>query len=542
MSAPAPPVPPGPASSSGGPFAPLRVGLFRALWIAAIASNIGTWIQNVGEKWQMAALTKSPLLISLIETGTTLPMLLLALSAGALADIVDRRKLLIAAQTYMMVVAATLSLVTFLHLITPFVLLTMSLLVGVGSALTGPAWQASVPEILPRKDVPAGVSLNSAGYNVSRAVGPAVGGLIVGALGPAFAFLVNAISFLGTVLVLLSWKRTPTTRDLPAERFLGAIKLGLRYARYSRPLQVILLRAFGYVFFAGVIFSLTPSLAIHHLHLSSSAFGFLLGCIGAGAVTATTVLPYLRSRLSPNTLFATFTCLTSGGHFVLAFVERPVPVSLALFVCGGGWLSVLSTLNTAVQLSVPSWVRARAFGAYITTWGGSMAIGAALWGTVAEHRGLPFTFAATAVGMLVFFAATGRMRVHALYQELDLEPFRPHPHPPEPIEPETGPILVELRYRIPRGRSAAFREAMRDVRRIRIRDGAIRWSLFEEPSHGDGPVEFLEGFLSPTWGEHLRQHHRATQADREVFHAAYALDPEGKPRVRHLVAAWEELV
>lgn len=540
MSAPAPPVPSGPASSAG-PFGPLRVKLFRALWLAAIASNIGTWIQSVGEKWQMAELTKSPFLISLIETGTTLPMLLLALSAGAIADIVDRRKLLIVAQTYMMLVAATLSVVTFLHLITPFVLLTMSLLIGVGSAVTGPAWQASVPEILPRKGVPAGVALNSAGYNVSRAVGPALGGLVVGALGPAFAFLLNAVSFLGTVLVLLSWNRVKTTQDLPAERFLGAISLGLRYVRYSRQLQVILVRAFGFVIFAGVIFSLTPSLAIHRLHLSSSAFGFLLGAIGAGAVTATTCLPYLRSRLSPNTLFATFTALTAAALLVLAFIEKPVPVAVALFVCGGGWLSVLSTLNTAIQLSVPSWVRARAFGAYITTWGGAMAIGAALWGAVAERRGLPFTFTATAVGMLMFLAATGRLRVQALYQELDLTPFRDRPHPPEPIEPETGPILVELRYRIPRGKSAGFRDAMRAVRRIRIRDGAIRWSLFEEPSHGEEPIEFLESFLSSTWGEHLRQHHRATKEDREILQGAYALDPDGKPRVEHLVAAWETL-
>lgn len=536
--------PAGPASpvTSVTPLSPLRVRVFRALWMAAVASNVGTWIQSVGEKWQMASLTTSPLLISLIETGTTLPMLLLALSAGAVADIVDRRKLLIAAQTYMMCVAATLSALTFLHLVTPVVLLSMSLLIGVGSALTGPAWQANVPEILPRPLLPAGVALNSAGYNVSRAVGPAIGGLVVGALGPAFAFALNAVSFLGTVIVLVRWKRVPPTQDLPAERFLAAIKLGLRYTRHSRPLRVILLRTAGYVFFAGVAFSLTPSLAIHRLHLSSTAFGLLLGCIGAGAVTATTFLPALRARLAPNVLLGTFTVTTAAAHLVLAFVERPVPVGLALFVCGAGWLSTLSTLNTAIQLSVPSWVRARAFGAYITTWGGAMAIGAALWGAVAERIGLPATFAATAAGHLLFLALAGRRRVEALDQELDLEPFRPHPHPPEPIDPQTGPILVELRYRIPRESRTRFREAMREVRRLRIRDGAIRWSLFEEPAGEDtAEVVFLESFLSSSWGEHLRQHHRATQQDRDLFLAAYRLDPEGRPRVKHLVAAWEDL-
>lgn len=391
-----------------GVLSPLRVSVFRALWMAAFASNVGTWIQSVGEKWQMAALTTSPLLISLIETGTTLPMLLLALSAGAIADIFDRRKLLIAAQTYMMCVAATLSLLTFLHLITPAVLLTMSLLIGVGSALTGPAWQANVGEILPRPLVPYGVSLNSAGYNASRTLGPAIGGLVVGALGPAFAFALNAVSFLGTVIVLVRWKRVPPTRDLPSERFTAAIKLGLRYTRHSVPLRVILLRTAGYVLFAGVAFSLTPSLAIHELHLSSAAFGLLLGCIGAGAVTATTYLPALRARLTTNALLGTFTVLTAGSHLVLAFLERPVPVACALFVCGAGWLSILSTLNTAIQLTAPGWVRARAFGTYITTWGGTMAIGAALWGAVAERVGLPATYCITAAGHLVFLSLAGR--------------------------------------------------------------------------------------------------------------------------------------
>ncbi len=391
-----------------GPLSPLRVRVFRALWMAALASNVGTWIQNVGEKWQMATLTTSPLLLSLIETGSTLPMLLLAISAGAIADIVDRRKLLIAAQTYMMCVAATLSLLTFLHLITPGVLLLMSLLIGVGSALTGPAWQANVGEILPRPLVPHGVALNSAGFNASRAIGPAIGGLVVGALGPAYAFALNATSFLATVIVLLRWKRVPPPRDVPPEDFVAAVGAGLRHVRESVALRAILLRTAGYVFFASVGFSLTPSLAIHELHLSSTKFGLLLGCIGAGAVSATTYLPALRARLTTSALLGTFTVLTAGAHLVLAFLERPVPVACALFVCGAGWLSTLSTLNTAIQLSAPAWVRARAFGTYITTWGGSMAIGAALWGAVAERLGLPATYCITAAGHLAFLALAGR--------------------------------------------------------------------------------------------------------------------------------------
>lgn len=527
--------------SSVRPFEPLRVRVFRALVIASIASNVGTWIESVAEKWLMAALTTSPLLLSLLETGTSLPLLLLALPAGALADIVDRRRLLIGAQTFMMLVAGALSLLGYAHLLTPWILLAMSVLIGVGAALTGPAWQAIVPELLPRPLVPAGVALNSAGFNVSRAVGPALGGLVVAALGAPFAFLLNAVSFFGTVIVLKGWKRDVAPADLPGERFLGAMKVGVRYVLHSRELRVILLRAVGFVFCGGVIFSLLPSLAIHRLALGSTAFGLLLGCVGLGALVAIFLLPRLRSALTPNTLLAAFTALFSGALLVLAFVRSGIAVGAALFVCGMGWLSVLSTCNTAIQLSVPSWVRARAFGAYIATWGGGLAVGAAVWGLVAEHAGLPATFAAASGAMIASLLATRKLRIAALYQELDMRPIREAPHPPAPIPLERGPILVHLEYAVKASDAPAFREAMQGIRRIRIRDGAVGWALFEEPaSTGTASIAFIETFVSSSWGEHLRQHHRATVADRAVFTAAYGFTPGGRPRIRHLVASWDE--
>lgn len=529
------------AAAGPGPFEPLRDRVFRALVLASIASNVGTWVQSVGEKWLMAALTPSPLLMSLIETGTSLPLLVLALPAGALADIVDRRRLLIVAQTYMMVVAGLLSALTFAHLVTPGLLLTMSVLIGVGAALSGPAWQAIISDILPRPLVPAGVALNSAGFNVSRAVGPALGGLVVATLGPRVAFFLNAVSFLATVLVLQAWKRTVTPSDLPAERFLVAMRVGVRYVRHSSELRVILVRSVGFVFCGGIVFSLLPTLAIHRLGLGSSEFGVLLGCFGAGALGATFIVPRLRERLSPNRLLAAFTVVFAAGLLVLAFVKSAVVVGATLVVCGAAWLAVLSAYNTAVQLSVPSWVRARAFGAYIATWGGGLAIGAAVWGVVAEHAGLPATFAAASAAMLLALALTRKMRIAALYQDLDLTPIRPAPHPPEPIALERGPILVQLEYTIAKPDIPAFREAMRAIRSVRIRDGAVGWSLFEEPAPPENPSRaFVETFLSSSWGEHLRQHHRATVEDRGVFTAAYRFTPGERPRIRHLVAAWDE--
>lgn len=528
-------------ASTVGAFEPLRVSIFRALVIASIASNVGTWIENVAEKWLMAALTTSPLLLSLLETGTSLPLLLLALPAGALADIVERRRLLIAAQTFMMAVAAALALLGFTHLVTPGILLGMSVLIGVGAALTGPAWQAIIPELLPREYVPAGIALNSAGFNVSRAVGPALGGLVVAALGAPFAFLLNAASFFATVLVLKRWKRSVAPSDLPGERLLGAMKVGARYALHSRELRVILVRTVGFVFCGGIMFSLLPSLAIHRLGLGSTAFGVLYGCIGAGALSAIVVLPRLKPAFTPNALLSAFTLLFAGALVVLAFVKSAVLVGAALFACGTAWLSVLSHYNTAIQLSVPSWVRARAFGAYIATWGGALAVGAAVWGAVAERAGLPATFGSAAAAMLAALLFTRKLRVAALYQELDLTPIRETPHPPEAIALERGPILVNLEYAVAPADASAFRRAMRGVRRVRIRDGALGWALFEEPAPGPGgTITFAESFLSSSWGEHLRQHHRATMADRAVLEGAYRFTPGGRPKIRHLVASWDE--
>ncbi|HJU83087.1 MAG TPA: MFS transporter, partial [Holophagaceae bacterium] len=236
------------------------------------------------------------------------------------------------------------------------------------------------------------------------------------------------------------------------------------------------------------------------------------------------------------------TLLAAAAQALIAFVPHAPTVAVCLLASGMSWLGILSTINTAIQLSVPSWVKARAFGTYHMAWGGSMALGAAFWGGVAQRLGLSATFALSAVGMVVALAFLGRLRITALDEDLDLSHLRPAPHPPSPIAPEAGPILVQMEYRIPADRRRDFQEAMREVRHLRLRDGAMRWALFEDPdAAGEGFLRFVESYLSSSWGEHLRQHHRATMADQEIFAAAYRLDPEGRPRVRHLVAAWEDL-
>lgn len=522
-------------------FSPLRSRVFLSIWIAAMTSNVGSLIQSVGEKVQMTQLTPSTLLVALIETGTALPILVLGLAAGAIADIVDRRRWLITTQIFMLAVAGVMSLLTFLHVITPVILLLMAMLIGIGSSLSMPAFQAIVPEILPKKDLSGGVALNSAGYNISRTIGPVLGGLIVGWFGAGWAFLLNAISFLGVVVVLWKWKRPAPSQDLPSERFLGAMKVGFRYARHSWPFQILLIRTIGYIWFSGVIFSLLPALVIHHLKLGSAAFGLLMGCIGIGAVLITFVLPTLRSRYNANQLLDGFTLLAVVAQALIAFKPHTLVVAVCLLLAGMSWLAIFSTINTAIHVSVPSWVKARAFGAYQMAWGGASAFAAAFWGAVAERFGLTIGFALSAMGMLMVLLFIRRLHISAFEKEQDLSPHQDTPHSDTPIPLDAGPILVQLEFRVPVEHREAFVEAMQSVRRLRLRDGAMRWALFEEPgSEDDHPIKFMECYLSSSMGEHLRQHHRNTNEDREILARAFRLDLAGRPMARHLVAVGEE--
>jgi MFS family permease len=515
---------------------PLRSRVFMMVWVANMASNIGTQVQSVGEKWQMAHLSASPLLIALIETGATLPVMLLGLAAGAVADIVDRRRLLVTTQVAMLACAAALSGLTFLGRVSPGALLAMAFLIGVGSALSMPAFQAIVPELLDRDSLPGGVALNSAGFNLSRALGPALGGLVVGLLGAGWAFALNAVSFLAVVVALLAWERRPPRASLPGERFLGAMKVGFRYARHERPFQVILVRALGYSWFAGVIFSLVPALAIQDLRLSSAGFGALMGCVGAGAVLAVFTLGPLRRRLSTNAILAGFSLLAALAQAVMAWVPHTPTVALCLVASGMAWLAILSTVNTAIQLSVPPWVKARAFGAYHMVWGGAMALGAAFWGAAAQRFGLRAALSLSAAGMAVALVPLHRLRITALDRDLDLDPHHEAPHQPSAIPLEAGPVLVQAEYRVAGAEREAFLAAMGPVRRLRLRDGAMRYALFEEPDRPlEGGARFLETYLNSTMGEHLRQHHRATAQDRAVLAAAWRHTLDGRAETRHLV-------
>jgi MFS family permease len=402
-------------------WSPLRQPIFRALWIAAAASNVGTLMQNVGAAWLMTTLAGSPLMVALVHTATSLPIFLLALPAGALADVVDRRRLLLFTQGWMLAAAAGLGVLTLLGATTPLVLLMLTFILGLGAAMNAPAWQAIVPELVPRPELPAAVVLNSVGFNMARGVGPALGGLVVAAAGAGVVFLLNAASFLGVIVVLFYWKRPSLKSSLPSERITGAIRTGMRYARQAPVLRAVLLRVGTFAFFATALLALLPLLARNKLGLGSTGYGGLLGAFGLGAIVGAAILPEIRRRISIELLAQVAAILFAGVVIAVAYLRNFSLVCGVMIVGGVAWLTLLSSFNTSIQVSVPSWVRGRALAFYLLVFFGSMAGGGVLWGTVAEFIGIPLTLLCTAAGLMGGLFVTGRYPMTP-EKELDVTP------------------------------------------------------------------------------------------------------------------------
>jgi len=517
-------------------WSPLVFTAFRWLWIASIVSNVGTWMQNVGAAWLMTSLPQSsPLLVALVQTATNLPVFMLGVPAGAIADLVDRRKLLLVTQGWMLAAAGVLGALTVLGIIGPYPLLWLTFALGLGSAMNGPAWQAIMPELVPKRELPAAIALNSVGFNLARAAGPALGGLVVAAVGAGAAFILNAISFVGVLIVLHWWKREPEHEAIGSEGVGPAIWAGIRYVRFAPFMHSVLLRSGLFVISASAIWAILPVVAKVELHSESTAYGVLLGFLGLGSITGALILSRLRQQLSREVLATSGVVLFGLANIGLAAATR-FSVVCALMMAGGiGWMTVNSTLNTAAQTSLPGWVRARALGVYLLVFQGAMAIGSVIWGAVASRYGLRFTLLLAGLALIVAAAITGRLRLGAA--DLDTTPSQHWPEPKIIVEPdlEHGPILITVEYSIDPERGAGFARVMKEMERIRRRDGAIQWGLFEDAGT---PGRYLEMFLVESWGEHLRQHARVTVADRAVEERAQAFHrlPQ-PPKITHWLAA-----
>src|SRR5882762_3441543 len=389
------------AGSLASAWSPLRESVFRALWMATVVSNIGTWMQDVGESWLMTSLTPSPVLVALEETFGSLPVVLIALPAGALADIVDRRRLLLFMQGWMVVAAGAMGVLALMGQMTPARLLSLTFLLGIGTAMSNPVWQAITPELVRPTDLPAAITLSVVGINVARAIGPALGGFIIAASGPWAVFFLNAASFIAIMVVVYRWQPAPRRSKLPPEDIIGAMRTGTRYLRHSPELQTVLIRSGIFIVCASALWALLAQQARRGLGLGSFGYGLLLGCIGLGALVGAWLLPKARERFSMNELVAAGTVGFALATVALAYVHSFAVLAVALAAGGVAWIAVLSSLNISAQIFTPSWVRARVMAVYLLVFFGGLAGGSAVWGFAAARLGVSTALLFATVGLLI---------------------------------------------------------------------------------------------------------------------------------------------
>ena len=525
-------------SAGASPLAVFRYRTFAMLWIATIVSNIGGWMYSAAAGWLMTSLTKDAFLVSLVQVANSAPLFLLAMVAGALTDIVDKRRLLIWGESATAVFSGVFAAYVWFHWVTASSLLWFMFLVSVCGALTSPAWQAVVPSLVPKEELPAAISANSVGFNLSRAVGPALAGAIIGPLGIAAPFVINAVSNFGVIGVLAGWREPKVTADvLPAERFSSAVGVGLRYAINNTALRKTFVRTVAFFLFASSYWALLPLVARLRVSGGPAVYGFLLGAIGVGAVGGAFVMPHLKKRLGADGLVAAASAGTAIAVVLFAFAREPIVALIASLVAGAAWIFGVATLNVSAQLALPDWVRGRGLAMYMTIMFGSLTLGSALWGQLATLTSLQAALFISAGAMLVAIPLTWRWKLQT-GERLDLTPSTQWPAPvvSRSIEGADGPVLVTIAYRLARAEDRqSFLSALDELQHERLRDGASSWGIFEDTSQSG---RFLETFLVASWTEHLRQHQRVTHADYVLQEQVIEL-LEGEPEIAHFIAPKE---
>jgi MFS family permease len=485
------------------PWAPLHNPIYRNLFIASFVSNIGTWMQSVAAQWFLVEKHSSDTVVALVQTASLGPTLLFALFAGVLADLFDRRRLLIVLQTYAVLVAAALALLTYLGRVGPTSLLMFTLAIGCASALAAPAWQAIQPEVVPREQIPAVSTLGSVSGNAARAIGPAIGGVILALSGPAAVFAINAISFAGIIVALLVWKRPKQIAPLEREHFGQAIITGLAFVNNAPIFRRILLHAALFLFPASALLALLPVVAARRWHLGASGYGVSVAAVGLGAVLAVTVAGVIRLRLSDNLQLAA--SAAAYGLAIVAVAWLPFAAAIPFLVISGmAWLITLTTLNAAAQLTLPRWVRARGLSVYLLVATGSQAIGSYVWGAFATRAGLDVALLGSAVGLGIVVLSVAVLPLPPATGKINVEVSHAWPTPTLMFEPcpEDGPVLVAVRYRVAAENLQNFVQSMGNVRRSRLRTGGHSWRLYHSVAQVD---MFLERFTVASWSEFERQ-------------------------------------
>lgn len=520
--------------SAPGAWAPLRSPTFAVLWAATVLGNVGTFMRDVASAWLATELSTDPTAVAAIQAAATLPIFLLAVPAGVLSDILDRRRFLIAVQVLLWGVGAVLAVLAWTGSMTVGALFALTFTGGVGAALMAPVWQSIVPELVPRAELKTAVALNSLGINVARAIGPASGGLLLASAGAAQTYGVGTLSYAFVVAALLWWQRPAPKEDLLPERFGGAFRAGLRYVRASGELHAVLARAGAFFLFASAIWALLPLVARRLLGGTAGFYGLLLSAVGAGAIVGAMLLPGLRRRMDADRLMLVASLLCAGVMAALVAAPAQWAAVVLLVLLGMAWITALTTLNGVAQSILPNWVRGRGLAVYLTVFNGAMTIGSLGWGLLARQVGLQAALVAAAIGLVAVAAWFRRLRLPV--GEADLQPSNHWPEPllAQPVAHDRGPVMVQVEYRIPRADRGEFLRAMKHVAAQRQRDGAYAWGLTE---HTAEPERIMEWFLVESWAEHLRQHHRVSHADADRQREAvrFHVGP-GQPMVDHFLA------
>ena len=521
-------------ASTAGSFAPLRRPVFAVLWAATVLGNVGSFMRDVASSWMVTELSASPTAVALIQTAATLPIFLLAIPAGVLSDILDRRRFLIFIQIMLACVSGTLLVLSRTNTLTVEYLVALTFVGGIGAALMGPTWQSIVPELVPRSDLKNAVALNSLGINIARAIGPAAGGLLLASFGASFAYGADVLSYVFVIAALLWWKRPATVDTGLSEQFFGAFRAGLRYARASRELHVVLLRAAVFFLFASSVWALLPLVARQMLHGTAGFYGVMLGAVGAGAILGAVLLPRMRAKLDADGLVLAASLISAVVMCALAFAPPQWVAVLLMLLLGVGWIIALTTLNGVAQAVLPNWVRGRGLAIYLTVFNGAMAGGSLGWGLVAQELGVPTTLLIGAAGLAVVAFVFHRVRLPTGEADLQASNHWPEPLLSAPVAHDRGPVMVQIEYRIRPEDQPAFLQALEKLSAERRRDGAYAWGITE---HTNDRECLMEWFLVESWAEHLRQHQRVSNADADLQNEAirFHIGP-GKPVVHHFLA------
>ncbi len=516
-------------------FAPLKHKVFTSLWLASVVSNIGTWMHEVGAGWLMTELSSDPLMVSLVAASTSLPIFLFVIIAGALADTCDRRKYLLIAQSFMLIVAASLTLCTWAGPISPWLLLFFTFAIGTGTAFMMPAWDAIIPELVPKKDLQQAVALGSIGVNAARAIGPALAGLIIAQIGTYAVFAINTVSFFGVITALLIWKRDVPVLGMAPEHFVGALKSGVRFVRYTKPLQAVLVRSAAFFIPAIALLSLLPLYVREILQETAQVLGYLQGSMGIGAILTAFLLPTFKKFFSIDALIMIAATVLAGAYALLAISPGVIAGCAALFLAGTAWITAFTLLRVAAQQTVPDWVRARAMAVMMMVSFGAMTLGSSLWGQMASLSGLIPTYygaAATAV-ILAFISLPFTLREVGKTDHTPADDFSHHGNLHNIPEAQAGPVLITVQYSVDESQLNEFFKNMEKLKDIRQRNGGYRWSLFKDL---ENPDLYTEHFLVENWQEHERQHARTSESEKAIHDATFScLKDSELPRISHMI-------